>query len=75
MALRNWIQLGALLLIAAAGVAVWLLCRAMHRRHDGYEGIVEERGLPPMRQRMDVEEEIARLEQLLGKNEHTIQDK
>jgi len=63
----NWIELAALLVIVAAGIIVWRVCKARLEHHDGFEGIVEERGLRPARRAMDVEEEIERLEQALGK--------
>jgi len=67
MASSNWLELAALLAVAAAGTAIWLLCRRKLQGCGGFEGIVKERGKPPLRRRMDVEEEIARLESVLGK--------
>ena len=66
MALSNWIELAALLLIIAAGVTIWLVCRARLKRHEGFDGVVTEKNQPPKRHKMDVEEEIAYLEQLLA---------
>jgi len=67
--LSNWIELAALLLIIAAGIAVWLVCRARLRRHEGFEGIIKEKNLPSPRRKMDVEEEIEYLEQLLAEEQ------
>jgi len=66
MAFRNWIELAALLLIAAAGVTIWLVCRAKLKRLEGFEGVIKEKNMPPRRRKMDVEEEIEYLERLLA---------
>ena len=66
MVFRNWLELGALLLVIAAGTPLWLLCRAKLRRHDGFEGIIEERGNMPARRKLNVEEEIEHLESILN---------
>ena len=66
MALSNWIELAALLLILTAGVTLWLVCRAKLKRHDGFDGVIAEKNMPPLRRKMDVEEEIEYLEQLLA---------
>ena len=67
MALSNWLELAALLLVAATGTALWLLCRRKLRSYDGFEGIIRERGRLPARRRLDVQEEIERLESILGR--------
>ena len=65
MTLSNWLELGALALITATGLALWRIVRGRLRRYDGFDGIVEERGKPPARSRLDIEEEIAHLESIL----------
>jgi len=65
MASRNWIELAALLLIIAIGLILWRVCARKLKQHDGFGGIVEEKGRPPMRRRMDTQEEIEHLEDLL----------
>ena len=67
MAFGNWLELGALLLVIAAGTLLWWLCRRKLRNQDGFEGIIEERGKLPARRKLDVEEEIASLESILGR--------
>ena len=67
MAFSNWLELAALLLVAAAGTALWWLCRRKLRSCDGFVGIIKERGKPPARRRLDVEEEIKHLESILGR--------
>jgi len=65
MASSNWLELGILLLVTTAGLAVWRLIKGRLRRHDGFEGIIEERGKQPARSKMEIEEEIERLESIL----------
>jgi len=67
MALSNWLQLSALLLVTGAGLFIWRLCKRKLARYDGFEGIILERGKPPARKKMDIEEEIAHLESLLNR--------
>ncbi|MCL2106640.1 MAG: hypothetical protein FWH26_06260 [Oscillospiraceae bacterium] len=69
MALSNWIELSALLLILTAGLIIWLLCRKKLSRYDGVEGFITERGKLPARRKLDIEEEIERLEALLERDE------
>jgi len=61
MATSNWIELGALLLSVAVGLLLWRVCKARLRREGGIEGIITERGKPPWRQPLDVEDEIEQL--------------
>jgi len=65
MSLSNWLEFGALLLVAATGLVLWRLFRGRLRRHDGFEGIIEERGKQSVRHKLDVEEEIEHLESIL----------
>ena len=67
MALSNWIELAALLLGIAAGLILWRVCKARLKREGGFEGIVTERGGRPRRQQLEVEEEIKRLKERLGR--------
>jgi len=67
MDLNNWLELAIFLLITASGIVLWLICKRRLKRHKGFEGIIKARGKRPIRNKMDVEEEIERLEQLLGK--------
>lgn len=67
MASSNWLELAALLLTAAAGTALWRLCRRRLRGYDGFEGVLKARGSPPARHRLNLEEEIERLEAILHK--------
>ena len=67
MALSNWIELAALLLVIVTGLTLWLILRRRLKRHDGFEGFFDEKGRLPARRKMDVEEEIEHLENLLGK--------
>lgn len=67
MDLGNWLGIATFLLTSSAGFLLrWLLKRAL-RGAGGFEGIVTERGAMPTRHKMDVEEEIAHLESILGK--------
>ena len=65
MTSSNWIELAALLLTVATGLILWRVCAKKLRRQEGFEGIIEERGLPPVRRQMDAEEEIEYLEDIL----------
>ena len=67
MALSNWLELAGLLLGITAGVFLWRICKARLKREGGIEGIVTERGKPPRRRQLDVEEEIKQLKSVLGK--------
>jgi len=67
MTSSNWLELGALALVAAAGLALWRLIKGRLRRHDGFEGIIEERGKQPVRNKLDIDEEIERLEAILNR--------
>ena len=67
MAFSNWVELAALLLVAATGTVLWRVCRSRLQRNDGFEGVIKERGKLPARRRLDVEEEIECLEAILGK--------
>ena len=67
MVLSNWLELSVLLLIITAGIVLWRVCKRKLKRSKGFEGIFKVRGRPPARNKMDVEEEIERLEKLLGK--------
>jgi len=65
MTLSNWLELGALLLIIAAGTLLWLHYKRKLRHYDGFEGIIKEQGTMPARQKMSIEEEIRHLESIL----------
>jgi len=67
MATSNWIELAVLLLGITAGLILWRACKRRLKREGGIEGIITERGKPPRRQPMDVEEEIAQLKSELGR--------
>ena len=67
MDLSNWLELAALLLGIITGVSLWRICRAKLKREGGIEGIVTERGKPPRRQQMDIEDEIKQLKSVLRK--------
>ena len=67
MATSNWIELAVLLLIIIVGIVVWWLCRRKLNLQGSVEGIITERGKPPWRQPLDVEEEIEQLKAELGK--------
>jgi len=67
MATSNWIELAILLPGIAAGLILWRVCKARLKREGGIEGIITERGKPPWRQPMDVEEEIEQLKATLGR--------
>jgi len=67
MTLSNLLELAALLLIIAGGIAVWLYCKRKLQDHDGFEGVVTERGNLPARRKLSVEEEIQHLEGILNK--------
>ena len=69
MALHNWLELAALLVVLSAGAVLWRALRTWLRRNEGFEGVVEEKGKPAVRSQMDVEEEIKHLEALLGRND------
>ena len=68
MASSNWLELGILLLVIAAGLVLWRLIKGRLRRHDGFEGIVEEHGKQPSRNKLDIDEEIEHLESILNRN-------
>jgi len=68
MTLSNWLLLGVLLLVIAAGLALWRVAKGRLRRYDGFDGIIEERGKQPIRNKLDIEEEIEHLESILEKN-------
>ena len=68
MDLRNWLELAALLVILAAGAFLWRALRIWLRGNEGYRGLIQEKGKPEVRSKMDVEKEIAHLEALLGRN-------
>ena len=63
----NWIELAVFLLIVAAGIFLWRICKRKLDREGSVEGIITERGKLPWRQPLDVEEEVARLKAELGK--------
>jgi len=67
MATSNWIELAVLLAGIAVGLILWRVCKARLKREGGIEGIITERGKPPWRQPMDVEEEIEQLKATLGR--------
>ena len=67
MATGNWIELAVLLLGIAAGLIIWRACKRKLKREGGFEGIITERGKPPWRQPLDVEEEIVQLKAELGR--------
>lgn len=67
MGLSNWLELASLLLIGAGGSALWWLVRRRLRSNDGFEGIAKGKGKLPARRKLDVEEEIERLESILGR--------
>jgi len=67
MATSNWIELAVLLLLIAAGIILWLLLRRKLNREGSVEGVITERGKPPWRQPLDVEEEIEQLKAELGR--------
>jgi len=67
MTSSNWLELGVLLLVAAVGLVLWRLIKERLRRHDGFEGIIEERGKQPARSKLDIEEEIEHLESILNR--------
>jgi len=67
MTSSNWLELGLLVLVAAAGLTLWRLVKGRLRRHDGFEGIIEERGKQPVRNKLDIDEEIERLESILNR--------
>jgi hypothetical protein len=67
MTSSNWLELGALVLVVAAGLALWRFIKGRLRRHDGFEGIVEERGKQSARSKLDIDEEIERLESILNR--------
>ena len=69
MALRNWLELASLVLVAATGTVLWLLCKRKLRDNDGFEGIITRRGKLPARGKLDVEEEIEHLEAILKNGE------
>ena len=69
MALSNWIELAALLLITTAGLVLWRVCKRKASREGGFEGIVRERGKPPLRGRLEVEDEIEQLKAILGRDQ------
>lgn len=67
MALSNWLELAAFLLISATGLALWRVCKRKLNRYEGFEGIITERGKLPARNKLDVEDEIRHLEDLLSR--------
>ncbi|MCL2300514.1 MAG: hypothetical protein FWC27_10270 [Firmicutes bacterium] len=67
MTSSNWLELGVLLLVAAVCTALWRIFKGRLRRHDGFEGIIEERGKQPARNKLDIDEEIERLESILNR--------
>jgi len=67
MTSNNWLELGALLLVVTACLVLWRGIRERLRRHDGFEGIIEERRKQPARRKLDIEEEIDRLESILNR--------
>lgn len=67
MALSNWIELGVLVGLVAAGLAVRHLVKRKLNSYDGFEGIIKERGKRPLRRKMDLDEEIEHLESILGR--------
>jgi len=67
MTSSNWLEFGILVMVAASGLLLWRIIRGRLRRQDGFEGIVEERGKQPARNKLDIEEEIERLESLLNR--------
>jgi len=67
MALSNWLELGVLLLVIAVGFALWRFIKRKLTHQDGFEGIIEERGKPPARHKMDIDEEIEHLESILNR--------
>jgi len=66
VAISNWIELAALLLILAVGIILWRVCKRKLNREGSVEGIITERGKRPWRHPMDVEEEIRQLQAELG---------
>jgi hypothetical protein len=67
MTSSNWLELGILLLVITVCTVLWRFISGRLRRHDGFEGIVEERGKQPVRRKLDIEEEIEHLESILGR--------
>ena len=67
MATSNWIELFTLLLSTAAGIILWRVCKRRLKREGGVEGIITERGKPPWRQPMEVDDEIERLKAELSR--------
>jgi len=67
VAFINWIELAALLLTTTAGLVLWWVCKRRASREGGFEGIITERGKPPLRGKPEVEEEIERLKAILGR--------
>jgi len=63
----NWLELAILLLILSAGLTVRWACKRKLNRYEGFDGIIEERGKRPARNKLDVEDEIRHLEERLGK--------
>ena len=67
MTSSNWLELGILLLVTIVGLVLWRFIKSKLRRHDGFEGIIEERGKQPTRNKLDIDEEIERLESILNR--------
>ena len=66
-AARNWLELGILLSILSTGLFLWRVCKRKLDHYGGFEGIIAERGKRLARNKLDVEEEIRHLEELLGR--------
>jgi len=67
MVTSNWILLAVLLLIVVAGIILWRALKKKLDREGSVEGIITERGKPPWRQPLGVEEEIEQLKSRLGR--------
>ena len=67
MATSNWIELAVLLFGLIAGIVLWRFCKRKLNREGSVEGIITERGKPPWRQPLDVEDEIEQLKAELGR--------
>ena len=70
MTLSNWIGLGIMAVILAAGITIYFAYRRYFKNMDGFNGFVTERGGRPRRADFDwAKAELRRLDQELEDNQ------
>ena len=67
MATSSLTLLAVLLLIIIIGIILWRIFKKKLDQEGSVEGVITERGKPPWRQPLDVEEEIEQLKSRLGR--------